>query len=210
MAADPVMRWVVDARNHIEKVGDLELKSTARATVVADWLESPVTEFEVPPLMPPHLIAQGIADGELPERIRKEGILRVERRWVAPDLPDWELLDASSHAWAFLDSVLIDAEAEFLGDEPDQDRFRIARLDCMTAGPEARTATLHLASGDFRELETKEHRTTEPQLVDARPNQCRARRTNATGGSRATSTIASVPSRSPEDHKLNAYATERT
>ena len=35
MSDDAVMRWAVEARNHIEKEGDLDLQSTARVSIVA-------------------------------------------------------------------------------------------------------------------------------------------------------------------------------
>jgi hypothetical protein len=61
MAADPVMRWAVEARTHIEKQGDLEMKTTARVSVVASWLPAPYDELEVPPLVAPGQIAEQLA-----------------------------------------------------------------------------------------------------------------------------------------------------
>jgi hypothetical protein len=152
MAGDPVMRWAVQARNHIEKVGDLELHSTARVSIVSDWLEGPHIDLDVPPLLSPDVIASSIAD-DVPEHLRKEGVLNVERRWVAPDLPEHELLEACAYAWGFLDGLLRDAEAVYLGAEPDPSPYQVRWPDCMTAGPDARTARLHLESGEFIEHE---------------------------------------------------------
>lgn len=93
MRADPVLRWLVDARNRIEKQGDLELRSTARVSVIASWLPAPYDDFDMPPLLPPAAIAFILAARGIPDEIRDEGILKVERRWVSGGLPDLELLD---------------------------------------------------------------------------------------------------------------------
>jgi hypothetical protein len=53
LRAYPTMSWLKDARNHVEKVGDLEIASTARVEIVASWLPGPYSEFEVSPLVSP-------------------------------------------------------------------------------------------------------------------------------------------------------------
>ena len=55
LRADPLMRWMVDARNKIEKQGDLEVHSFLRAEIIASYLnEGPSIElsahlFDDPP-----------------------------------------------------------------------------------------------------------------------------------------------------------------
>jgi hypothetical protein len=39
LKSDPLMRWMVDARNKIEKEGDLEANSFVRARIIASYLE---------------------------------------------------------------------------------------------------------------------------------------------------------------------------
>ncbi len=112
MREDAVLRWLVDARNRIEKEGDLELRSTARVTVIASWLPTPYDEFDVPPLLPPHAIATVLAERDIPKELRETGVLKVERRWVSATLPDRELLDACGHVYSFLDALLGEAEEE--------------------------------------------------------------------------------------------------
>src|SRR6516165_2955869 len=54
LAADELMRWIVDARNLIEKEGDLETHSYVRAEIVASYLdegpriEVPANLFQTP------------------------------------------------------------------------------------------------------------------------------------------------------------------
>lgn len=144
------MRWVVDARNHIEKVGDLDLESTARVSLIDSWLPRPVLELLVPPLLPPDLIAASFAKEDLPQKVREDGLLRVARRWVTRSLPDWELIDACAHAWSVLDQLVCDAEAKFRGGLADP-VAGFARRPCMVLRPDARTATIHLASNTFVE-----------------------------------------------------------
>ncbi len=168
MRADPVLRWAVEARNDIEKVGDLDLNSTARVSVMASWDLPPAHEFEVPPLEPPHVIAMHIAARSIPAQLRETGVLLVERRWVAAGLPDRELLDACAHVYAALARVVRDGEQRFGSSHraPPID----PRPGCMAAGPRDRSAILHLASGKFLTLGVryKEHKESDDEAAEAR------------------------------------------
>lgn len=53
LKADPLMVWLYDARTTIEHVGDLDIASTAKVSVIADWLDGPYAVFEVPPHVGP-------------------------------------------------------------------------------------------------------------------------------------------------------------
>ena len=150
MRGDSVMRWSVEARNHIEKQGDLDLRSTARVSVLASWLETPFEEFDIPPLVPPEAIAIAMAPRDIPDKIRREGVFTVERRWVTTSLPDHELLEACAHVYDVLQVVVSDAEATFgIAAEQTPRRQCCERLNCMVAGRDARTARLHLQTGQF-------------------------------------------------------------
>jgi len=167
MREDPVLRWLVEARNYIEKQGDLEMRSTARVSVVAGWLPGPFLELDVPPLMPPHLIATRVAQEELPQRLKDEGLIRVERRWVTIALPGVELLDGCAHVWAFLDGVVGDAECTFAVTAREGVENGGRRPPCMIAGPEARSAVLDLASGEFVEVESIQRSTSDDDIAHA-------------------------------------------
>jgi hypothetical protein len=151
MNGDAVMKWAVEARNHIEKEGDLDLRSTARVSILASWLDAPYQELDIPPLIPPQAIAIALAPRDIPDKIRREGVFTVERRWVTASLPDHELLEACAHVCDVLRAVVSDAEATFGETEvrvqPGEPQRK--RLDCMVAGRDARTARLHLQTGNF-------------------------------------------------------------
>ena len=51
LSADVIASWLADARNHIEKKGDLQKSSTARLQVIDSYLESIVFETEVDPFI---------------------------------------------------------------------------------------------------------------------------------------------------------------
>lgn len=140
------MKWLHDARTQIVHLGDLELRSSARVQVIAGWLPAPWMELDVPPLMPPDVIVSLLADQPVPSPLREEGVLRVERRWVASDLPELELLEACAHCYAVLDRVLKEAQGGVLP-EPDAVRSGAAAPMCMLAGPDHRSSLLHLESG---------------------------------------------------------------
>src|SRR6266496_753165 len=94
---DTVMRWAVDARNTIEKRGDLETHSRLRVTVVAGWLDTPGKEIEVCPFVSTEQLLSEIDTSSIHPEISEYGLLRAERLWVATSLPEHELLDALSH-----------------------------------------------------------------------------------------------------------------
>jgi hypothetical protein len=117
---DAVLRWLHRARNIIVKEGDLDTHSTATAWIQASWDEPQSSTFEVPPLVPTLTIAAGILSGqEFPADIRRQGVLNVERRWVADDLPEWELLDGLAHCHGIL-SLLIRAAHRQAGSPMDE------------------------------------------------------------------------------------------
>jgi len=163
MKADPVMEWLNDSRVQVVHRGDLETHSTARVGLLADWYGTrPIMEFDVPPFVSPHAVAVAVAgDLDLPEEIRREGLLVVERRWVEARLPDWELLDALAHCYGVVSQVLADAhqqcgsrmltvEAKDGNGPRELHRDHLGgRLPCMVASSARRTARMHLASGDL-------------------------------------------------------------
>jgi hypothetical protein len=169
MRADPVMKWLHDARTHIEKRGDLELASTARVELVAGWLPGPYDDLEVPPLVGPEELAPFVREAfpDLPEEIAQEGLLRVERRWVSKDFPDRELTEVCAYGYGYVATIISDAHERLglrmrtFGGETHEGRYvRVdhlgGRLPCMVITDEDRTAHIHLGTGELLQLESKE------------------------------------------------------
>jgi hypothetical protein len=57
----------------------------------------------VSPLASPEAIAESFDLDDLPDRMHRDGVLVVERRWVADDLPDQELMEALAHCCGVYD-----------------------------------------------------------------------------------------------------------
>ena len=121
MRNDSILRWLVDARNRIEKRGDLRRKSLIRASLITWYLD----EFE------PRDIDAKLFDGLqtvfdriplwlLQKYVLVHGVLRIERRWVHDCLPDDEVLEALAHAFEKLQDILSDCH-HHLDLEPDDD-----------------------------------------------------------------------------------------
>jgi hypothetical protein len=108
-ANDPIMRWARDARNSIEKKGDLETHSQVRAEIIASYTKGPETKW-----MPDSLFASPRAIWEsIPRRffiphVMENGTLLIERRWVDSELPDMEVLEALAHVYDDFCSTIID------------------------------------------------------------------------------------------------------
>lgn len=158
MKADPVMRWLVEARNMVEKQGDLDLRSTARVSVVASWLPAPITEFEAPPLLSAAQIAAMVDTSDIPDDVRKHGYLLVERQWVTRSLPDQELLEGIAHCVGCIDALVQDAHNHYCNQEAGNDSVAAhppaRRLPAMVANRESRSAALHLVTGEIIEIES--------------------------------------------------------
>lgn len=118
---DPIMTWAKDARNVIEKEGDLDMQSTLRASVLYSYISSEdmvvnTTRDEVLKADINKLVR--FAKSKLPPGIADAAVLKIERRWIANSLPDRELVNSLTYAYARLHHVC-SALAAHLGDQLD-------------------------------------------------------------------------------------------
>lgn len=93
-ASDAVMRWAVNARNKIEKQGDLETLSQVRAELVAAYAHNPSTLWLPAINATPEQIRLSIPAKLLDKHVVSTGILAIERRWVDAELPEYEICEA--------------------------------------------------------------------------------------------------------------------
>jgi hypothetical protein len=166
MRADPLMRWMVDARNKIEKQGDLEAHSFVRAEIVASYYEEgPRMDVPAELFQNAAELISGIPTEALREHVFKDGYLRMQRRWVENTLPDYELLEAVAIAYGKVAALVADAHRE-LGLQPPStmvghfdrtkgEESRGGRLPCMIGHGEARCQNVWLATGQVMELKQK-------------------------------------------------------
>lgn len=175
-ATDPLMRWLKEARNFVEKEGDLELHSTARVRLLGAPGEPPEGDINADPLLTQHEIAEMLAS-MFPRAAKHNGLLSVERRWVAASLPEHELLDVLAHGYGVVAEVVADAHKQCgvlmqtFGDEAHEDRPRRrehlgGRLSCMVAHANRRTAYVHLAEQRVVEWATRTRHVTREDLAD--------------------------------------------
>jgi hypothetical protein len=167
--AIPLMQWMVNARNQIEKQGDLEAHSFVSAEIVASHLdEGPKIQVPAKLSDAPLALVKSIPDSLVGRHIMKDGVLRIRRRWIENSLPDTELLEAVATAYGHL-SQLVQSAHEQMGlvapvstnvntgeqfVEGDQE----GRLPCMIGHEDARTLDVWLATGEpleFEEIQKK-------------------------------------------------------
>jgi hypothetical protein len=158
LKSDALMRWMVDARNKIEKQGDLEAHSFVRAEIVASYLNNgPVIDVPAKLFDGAGLILRGIPKkSDLGEHFKKFGTLRIQRRWVENSLPDHELLEAVAIAYGRIAAVVHDAHRAIGRDPPitidaetgeQYAQGRAGRLPCMIGHGDARTINISLSDG---------------------------------------------------------------
>lgn len=108
-ADDPIMQWAKNARNKIEKQGDLETLSELRVELIGGYLGGPRTEW-----IPENILAsvgdlrRTIPAKYMDDHMIENGSLLVERRWVDVELPDFEVLEALSRVYGQFVLMLID------------------------------------------------------------------------------------------------------
>jgi hypothetical protein len=106
---DPVMRWARDARNSIEKRGDLDTYSQVRATIIVGYLGGPETQWLPQALFySPLQVFQTVPKRFFIPHIIENGTLLIERRWVDNEFPDMEILEALAYVYGQLADTVVD------------------------------------------------------------------------------------------------------
>lgn len=106
MRSDPKMRWLVEARNFIEKQGDLTTRSRFTVTLSNSWEDQPAQEYPLGPEVTAADVAKLIANTIPPARVNEEALLRFDRQWIDSLLPEEEVLSTLIHCYGQLRSVL--------------------------------------------------------------------------------------------------------
>jgi hypothetical protein len=112
---DPVMVWAREARNAIEKRGDLTTRSQIRGRIIASYSDDEAIEsnWASHPLFatPQQVFASIPARMRIPH-VRENGALLIERRWIDAELPDIEVLEAVAHVYGELARMLADLASQ--------------------------------------------------------------------------------------------------
>lgn len=99
---DEIMKWAKDARNAIEKEGDLDMFSHLNVAVIYSHLADEDMVIKTPR---PFLVQADInAIAKLAKRVLSPGtldatVMKIERRWVANCLPAHELISALTYVY---------------------------------------------------------------------------------------------------------------
>ncbi len=131
MRADEKLSWLVEARNTVVKRGDLATHSAATVSLVSNYYretslvdqdrraaEAPLTPepdtgpeklLNVTPMRTWADIFLDIERLHLPLKVRADTAVVVERRWVADQFPDHELLALLAHCYGILQQVVLKA-----------------------------------------------------------------------------------------------------
>jgi hypothetical protein len=164
--SDPLMRWLVNARNKIEKQGDLESHSLVRAEILCSYLdEGPRIEIPADLFQTVDILLSSIKDHTAAQYIVQHGALRIQRRWVENTLSDYELLDATAVAYGRLAELVYDAHRQIGLEPPDiiHDDAGTSydlpamgwRLPCMIAHEMPRSLTISISDGSGIKFETE-------------------------------------------------------
>ena len=183
LKADPVCKWVHDARTTIVHQGELSANSTAVVKLVT-WRDEPLLETAVAPDAPPELIFRNLPIVELlsgkkiPSGDIKTAAIIIERRWTVAGLETQEILSALAEAYGVLSEIVLEAhirlgttacipaKAQHLHFPSTHDRT--GTLRCMAAGHEQRIHRFELATGEQLREVNKRAKPVDPAVVLAR------------------------------------------
>ena len=102
-SADEIMLWAKNARNTIEKEGDLELNSSLLVTLLFSYLKEQDTALHCGRSELLHANVKKLirfAQKKLPSGISDAAVIKIERKWIAASLPIHELLRALTYVYA--------------------------------------------------------------------------------------------------------------
>lgn len=100
---DEIMKWSIVARNTIEKEGDLDLNSSANATLILSYLEEQDISLDIEKNICLGASVKRLtrfARTQLPSGVSDSAVIKIERIWIANTLPDCELLQAFRYIYA--------------------------------------------------------------------------------------------------------------
>jgi hypothetical protein len=154
-AKDMVMTWAKDARNVIEKEGDLDMHSYLAVSVVFSHIpcEDVIVDTPRPFLLQADInkIAK-FAKIKLPRGVLDAAVLQIERRWVANSLPEHELISALTYVYSSVYRVCYDLAAH-LGHELDASIPHPTDLD-PTSNDVAKTRFIKLGKPNVGRMKT--------------------------------------------------------
>ncbi len=109
MRADKKLRWLVSARNQIEKQGDLNTKSKFVVQYISALSPVATRLLDLPPNTRPNNIAGTIAS-MYPTMAHTDGaVLKLSREWIDSELPDEELLTLLVYSYSCLHELITEA-----------------------------------------------------------------------------------------------------
>ena len=160
---DRLMKWLNDARVQVFHVSELKTRSFVHARLI---LSGPVaeTKFDVPVEVPTAFIAAHLSLFGLPpvpQVLRENMILSVERQWMCEEVDDIELLDILAHSYTELVSLVRVAHSvaevdltscQLTRPVHDDDVYVDGRPPCMHPYDERRIVRIDLNDGEALSL----------------------------------------------------------
>lgn len=149
MRANKSLRWLVSARNYIVKQGDLELKSMLRIEVIGSYLAGEVKIFEqdYEVNISSKDIFQKTIDSGMPKEVLENSYVKLQRKWIDSNYPDYELLELLGICWTAVAELLFDAPG---ATDDEISRINEARIPpCMYQGSETRSIWMKVQDDDL-------------------------------------------------------------
>lgn len=151
-AGDKIMSWLKDARNTIEKEGDLDVHSYWKVSHLFSYTEEGERLIceEKEALFSNINAVRKMAKERVPEGIFLDSALVIDRCWIANTLPDYELIDAVTYGYRKL-AHIVDELDKHIGMAVDSPTLH----DEVLFVSQTRRAYLKLSDSSIYMLEAK-------------------------------------------------------
>lgn len=120
MKKDDILTWMVTARNHVVKEGDLKKKSFATVRL-KNHFDNDLVKMEMDPTLSTEEIAEifrNVLPLEVPTILLEQTLLEVERVWIVDDYPETEVIDILIYCFGVLTDLIYRAHEELLETNP--------------------------------------------------------------------------------------------
>lgn len=172
MREDEILKWLVNARNHVVKEGDLKKFSYTKVRL-KDHYDRELFAAKLDAEIPMEFVAEWFREKtKIPEEIKEQSIIEAERIWIVEDFPKAEIVDVLIYCFGVLTNLVYLAHEQVQGTNAllcKKNKHVSAEEDYMeklhNTITQGRIVRILYSSGEFMtQMSTEMYRPTEESM----------------------------------------------